>query len=219
MDEINIQNRLKMNNKYEPILKLQRIANEKEKGFPYKYKVYESIVNKSEPEVEIIRGIFTIAHLANALVDMKRVYYKKEHFHTGFNWKMVLNKPDIESYHDGSARNKIDNGYHNCINKPDLTKYVLVDNLSSDLLITFKDEYSSIPKIISEFQIFKTVKKQVAMSNGNKNIIAALILAVAIIGASVIIAYSNAYSNRYKLIDNGFAIVDTWTKKITTVHQ
>ncbi|WP_163321642.1 hypothetical protein [Draconibacterium mangrovi] len=52
------------------------------------------------------------------------------------------------------------------------------------------------------------------MSNkSNRNIIAAIILAIGLITSSVIYAYST----RYEVIESGFAIVDKWTGIIRPV--
>jgi len=54
------------------------------------------------------------------------------------------------------------------------------------------------------------------MSKGqNRNLIPAIIIAVGLIVASVIYAFSS----RYELTESGFAVVDKWTGIITPVKE
>ena len=124
-------------------------------------------------EKRIIRLIFSMVCRSGVYVDRKTVYYEMDQISPRvFYWNMKLDKPSEKLFIDGTARHKIDNGYHRSYTKPDLNKYIFVDNGDYDYLISFIDEFSSIPSLISEFSIFEPQKKdEVNMKKGiNLNI-------------------------------------------------
>jgi hypothetical protein len=161
-----------MDKRYQQIIDLQKKAIAIDPVYR-KYDLYKGIVNKSMDEKRIIRLIYSMASRSGVIVDRKTVYYEMDQISPRvFYWNMKLDKPSEKSFISGTARHKIDNGYHRSYTKPDLKKYVFVDNGDDDYLISIKDEFSSIPSLISEFSIFKPQKKdEVDMKKGiNLNI-------------------------------------------------
>jgi len=201
-----------MNERYQQIKKLQQKAIAIDSVYG-KTDLIQAIKNKSIDDKTFIRKIYSMAFRSGSLNERIRVYYELEQVSPRvFNWNIKLDKPSDSLFVDGSARFKINDGYHRSFIKPDLNKYVFVENGDDDYLISFKDEFSLIPSLIRDFSIFKNKIletdnkksyskvqllykfKKFKLKDGTKNIIAALILAFGLILASFIYAYANRYS-------------------------
>ena len=161
---------------YQQIIDLQKKATAIDPVYG-KIDLHKAILNKSLGEKDIIRRIFSMALRSGALIERNHIYYEMDQISPRvFYWNIKLDKPSDKSFISGVARYKIDKGYHRSYTKPDLNKYVFVDNGDDDYLILFKDEFSLIPRMVSEFSIFTPERQNnKAMREGTKTIIASIL--------------------------------------------
>ena len=206
-----------LRNKYHLIKELQNEAIKRRGGLKSGWNVIEAINRKTFSDNDVRKRVLSLVMVSDKssgeLGPMKIVYFQKRLFeNSDFLWEMTFVKPTEQAIKEGEAKYIIDEKFDNVVLNYNKDISVLVILEERTFIIFFRGKYADIPKLINKVSIRK---KQTYMKKGTKNIIAALIIGIAIVAAAIIYAYST----RWKINNNGSARIDKWTGKIERVHR
>jgi len=206
---------LRIRNRFQPILDLQKEAIEKKGILPQEWNVYEAIIEKKYSDHDVKRRLFNLVvfTISRDLCPIARVYYQKYFINKDkFFWEMTLVKPSTLLFKNGDAKHQISGEYDLLLAASNPNISVIANNIQGfDFGIFFYEKYSNIPQLINGISTFKNqITNKSKMKDGTKNIIAACIMVSGLILASIIYAYST----RYTIISDKFGYgkkIDNWS--------
>lgn len=182
---------------FAPILEFQEEIKRLGGDVLANYDVYEAIVN-SRDSIEVSNRLLNLIYNNygdefQKMFRIRKAYYLKN---SESVYQITVDRPSEKAIEDGEAKPKISLKDSQLITVLNPYNSVLIERQNGDMAIIFNETYSNVAQIINNSKSTidnKTIFETPKMKDGTKNIIAACILALGLIIASCIYAFSNRY--------------------------